>query len=151
MKENGWKNNTQSAMAALDKLDLESIRWKLTDKNQGLGWSEKKAKEAEAGYLKFLTLQIKYPEETLVPTMTVDEVWHAHVLHTKKYQDDCNMIFGEMLHHNPRFTPSKEESEKIHSNFTRTIELFEKEFGVPSPAGAVAFCLDQRDCDGKCD
>lgn len=31
----------------------------------------------------------------------VDDIWHAHILHTRKYAEDCGSYFGYFLHHTP--------------------------------------------------
>jgi hypothetical protein len=31
----------------------------------------------------------------------VDEVWHAHLLDSLPYSEDCRRIFGAYLHHDP--------------------------------------------------
>ncbi|GHO99519.1 hypothetical protein KSF_095670 [Reticulibacter mediterranei] len=31
----------------------------------------------------------------------VDQLWHAHILNTKRYQEFCDLFFGRMLHHLP--------------------------------------------------
>lgn len=35
------------------------------------------------------------------PSKDVDEIWHAHVLHTKDYARDCHNFLGFFLHHVP--------------------------------------------------
>ncbi len=31
----------------------------------------------------------------------IDLFWHEHILDTKKYKQDCEMVFGRFLHHVP--------------------------------------------------
>lgn len=53
-------------------------------------------------YRRFLILSVVYPEQILIPqTLETDEVWHAHILYTQQYMEDCNALFGEYLHHEP--------------------------------------------------
>ncbi len=33
----------------------------------------------------------------------MDEVWHAHILDTRRYAADCDCVFGEFIHHYPYF------------------------------------------------
>ncbi|HEY6141603.1 MAG TPA: glycine-rich domain-containing protein-like [Thermoanaerobaculia bacterium] len=134
-----WSISTEQSLKAIAELDLEPIRWKLTGGRTGLGWPLRKALDAEEAYRKFLILCAKYPGETIVPTTLIDEVWHNHVLHTRKYQEDCRSIFGEMLHHDPQSAEGGDESGQIRRNIIRTIELFEEEFGILPPG------LFQRD------
>jgi len=63
-------------------------------------WQEAQAEVAVAEYRKFLALKM-LTTGTLVPCKDVDEVWHTHILFTKKYFDDCEALFGRYLHHEP--------------------------------------------------
>ena len=54
-------------------------------------------------YRAFLVLNALYPQERIVPPKEVDEFWHAHILDTKKYADDCEAVFGYFFHHYPFF------------------------------------------------
>lgn len=68
----------------------------------------------------------KYSEQDLPPSQDIDEVWHAHILHSKEYTDFCKLVFGDYLHHNP----GQEDGEYFQKNFeTQTQELYKKEFG----------------------
>ncbi len=52
-------------------------------------------------------LEIKYREflyeagthDRARPTKEVDMMWHQHILDTRAYIDDCNRVFGKMIHH----------------------------------------------------
>jgi len=36
-----------------------------------------------------------------VPSDAVDQIWHAHILHTVLYADFCQNVAGRFIHHNP--------------------------------------------------
>src|SRR4051812_20170867 len=57
---------------------------------------------ARENYARWLALKACYPRIVLSPTSEIDAVWHAHILHTKKYMQDCARLFGGYLHHTPR-------------------------------------------------
>lgn len=80
-------------------------------------------------YKKFLWLQKKYPDQTLVPTRDIDEFWHNHILHTKQYFTDCKQIFGHYLHHAPAL-PEDNHAELI-TKYNQTKALFLHEFKQP--------------------
>ena len=42
-----------------------------------------------------------YPTKRIVPTLTIDEFWHAHILDTRAYMADCKALFGKYMHHYP--------------------------------------------------
>lgn len=89
-------------------------------------WSRAEAKEAIDQYRNYLFLRKKYSEQDLPPSQDIDEVWHAHILHSKEYTDFCKLVFGDYLHHNP----GQEEGEYFQKKFeTQTQELYKKEFG----------------------
>lgn len=80
-------------------------------------------------YKNFLSLMIKYPGQTIVPTEDIDEVWHNHILHTKEYTRDCEAIFKSYKHHSP-FHDHEDESarEEMNQKYYKTAELYIKEF-----------------------
>lgn len=96
-------------------------------------WSEEDADTAIHLYKRFLWLIYKYADQhPIVPTKEIDEVWHNHILHTAKYMDDCQHIFGKYLHHLPS-DGSKEDFQQLVVNFEKTRELYFQEFGEPLP------------------
>lgn len=65
------------------------------------GWSDEKCNLIEPQYKAFLAVHLENKTKNLVPSKDVDEMWHMHILHTKKYVDFCNNVFGEYFHHYP--------------------------------------------------
>ena len=90
-------------------LDLSSVRFKVINE---LGWSSENADQVELEYRRFLyALAHKRREDTISPpTKEVDEFWHQHILHTRKYRDDCDKVFGHYVDHTPGL--SAEEQSK---------------------------------------
>jgi hypothetical protein len=42
------------------------------------------------------------PQQCIVPWYEeLDNLWHEHILDTRKYEIDCRNIFGSIIHHNP--------------------------------------------------
>lgn len=93
-------------------------------------WTEEEAKEAIRKYKNFLVLRYKYPKTSLVPTKEIDEVWHAHILHTKEYTKDCQRFFGKYLHHNPA-SGASEEKKRLKKSYENTTKLYWEEFKEP--------------------
>ena len=103
------------------------------------GWKIKHAKAAIEQYKNYLFLKIKYrtnySPQQLPPSYEIDEVWHAHILHTQQYTDFCHSVMGEYLHHHPHHGQDQEISQEIlEEMFAETQELYEKEFGEPIKA-----------------
>src|SRR5262249_49602408 len=87
----------------IQALDLDPIKLKLMDPEEGQGWSREYVDRVEIAYRRFLTLLVKFPDETIAPTKDVDKFWHGHILDTMKYAEDCERVFGYFLHHFPYF------------------------------------------------
>src|SRR3954454_15487898 len=99
----------EQVVGAIQTLDLEPIKVKLMDAEEGQGWSRQYVDQMELAYRRFLTLIVKYPEQTIAPNKDVDKFWHGHILDTMKYAEDCERVFGFFLHHFPYFGMRGEE------------------------------------------
>ena len=111
-----------------EAINLDSIRNALMEKR---GWSRDRAEAARAEYVRFLTLLQMKPGFMLVPWSTpeghddLDQFWHQHILDTAKYANDCNLLFGHMIHHTPHVVRgSEQESESV----TKTQRLYARTF-----------------------
>jgi Glycine-rich domain-containing protein-like len=80
----------------------------------GCGWTFQQIEVAIARYKMFLHLQFLYPNSQLVPTKEIDEVWNAHILtDTRRYIDDCENLYGYILHHRSSKMECKIKTEKF--------------------------------------
>jgi len=91
--------------------------------------SEAFAKSAVLEYKRYLAIKQKFLVE-IAPSPLIDKVWHMHILDTKQYMKDCNLIFGEYMHHAPSFDPDGEEQIVMMERYERTLELYQKLFGM---------------------
>ncbi|MGA9379633.1 MAG: glycine-rich domain-containing protein-like [Phormidium sp.] len=115
----------------LKKLDLGPIAYKLMHREEGFGWTKARTKQAIARYLMFLSLIYLYPNQPIVPTAEIDQVWHQHILDTDKYAADCQMLFGEFIHHFPYYgLRGICDRQNWQQAFTRTQLLFQKHFAT---------------------
>ncbi|MPZ46398.1 MAG: hypothetical protein GEV05_24030, partial [Betaproteobacteria bacterium] len=123
---------THEVIAAIQALDLDSVKSRLMDAELGEGWTREYAERIEAAYRTYLTMLVKHQEhaEHIMLSKDVDEFWHTHILQTMKYAADCEAVFGAFLHHNPhvgeRTQADLDEREKM-ADITRA--LYEQEFG----------------------
>lgn len=111
------------------KIDLELTKLELQATKI---WSEMRCNLAEVEYKRFLTLLLwnPYLPHPLVPTELVDEIWHRHVLDTRKYHSDMKALFGEYLHHFPFLGFIDEESKRLKAEaFSLSSQLYEWTFG----------------------
>lgn len=116
--------------------DLSKIRHKLANPEEGDAWSEEQFDLAELEYRRFFALCIAYPEEAIVPCRIVDKMWHAHILDTVAYRNDCARVFGFFYDHYPYFgLNGPEDAANLERAYDITVELYEVNFGAP-PEGA---------------
>ena len=124
-------SKNQTFQEKLDALDLQPIAYKLMHPDHGQGWTWQQVDRAIANYKKFLHLLYIYPNSTVVPTREIDQVWHQHILDTRKYAQDCQWLFGYFVHHYPYFgLGSDTERQALEMAFSRTQILFAEHFGI---------------------
>jgi hypothetical protein len=122
----------EQVIAAINALDLESVKVRAMDPELGEGWTREYADGIERGYRTYLTMLAKYPDhaEDILLSKDVDEFWHTHILQTIKYTDDCEAVFGKYLHHAPHIGQvTKTDVEKRTALAEKTRHLYEREFG----------------------
>lgn len=133
---------------AINELDLEPMKAKLIEEGEGHGWTLEKADAVGEAYRCFLYLNLNFPERYLVPTKDIDLFWHQHILDTQKYAEDCQRVFGKILHHFPYVGMRGEEDVAVWKDcFQKTLHLFRTEF--PEAAERLdhqdkaALCVDE--------
>ena len=137
MKTKLTNRPVEQVIAAIEALDLDPIKLKLMDSEEGQGWSREYADRMELAYKRFLTLLVTHPEVTLAPCKDVDKFWHGHILDTLKYADDCDTVFGRFLHHFPYFgMRGAEDAANLAKAAANTRRLYRREFGT-TQTGAV--------------
>lgn len=148
------------AIAAIQALDLDPIKLKLMDPEEGQGWTREHAERMELAYKRFLTLLVKYPQETIAPSKEVDKFWHGHILDTLKYAEDCERVFGYFLHHFPYFgMRGEEDAADLRAAAQNMHHLYEREFGEAMPVSSArpaaaghqsAWCTAARPASAWC-
>jgi hypothetical protein len=132
-------------VAAIQALDLDPIKLKLMDAEEGQGWSRDYADQMEVAYKRFLTLLVKFPDETIAPTKDVDKFWHGHILDTMKYAEDCENLFGYFLHHFPYFgMRGEQDAAELRAASDRMHAIYEREFGEEMPNGS-SWCMAAKE------
>jgi|SRR5271166_1040387 len=127
-------------------LDLARIVKKVQFEKQ---WSTDRVLNVERRYRNWLLLISTLDDRgDVVPTLDIDEIWHAHILDTKAYADDCQNVFGYFLHHVPSW--NKIMPREAHD---KTAAAYEKLFGEPFlPEGGHCVATDCQGspCTGHC-
>jgi len=128
----------QTMWDAIDGLDFSRMKAKLLHQ-QHRNWTIESLEQAERGYRQFLKLAAKYPDTPAVPSELVDAFWHAHILDTRRYADDCVRIFGHILHHDPYVgIDGPEDEARLMAMAAASNTLNVREFG--SPLTSAAYC-----------
>lgn len=125
-------------------LDFSMLKEKLVEER---GWTEEFAAEVEDLYRKFLALNARYPDRKVCPTGPIDDFWHAHILDTRAYAADCDLLFGRFLHHFPYFgMRGPDDRADLEQTFQESVELFIIHFGIDPTAGDTEArgCSSQR-------
>ena len=149
-------NNPLLAASGLEmnvsRLDFGRLKHKYTGSSEA-EMSVRDWDMAELEYRRFLTLKCFYPAIALVPSKAVDAIWHAHILDTRAYREDCNQVFGRFIDHYPYFgIYGKDDYQELTSAFSQTVSLYEKHFGAYPGGGEEAQamrCGDDHSCHAK--
>lgn len=143
----------QDAESRVQAIDLEPIVYKLVNPEPGeTGLTLEEADRRVSLYRQFLVLHLVSPESVIVPTVDIDSVWHAHILDTAKYAQDCDSIFGFFLHHFPYLGLRGDEDERNWREKSKhTRALFEKYFGASLSSSLSGVCngCGGSGCDGS--
>lgn len=130
----------------IENLDLAPIKFKMIKEK---GWSPETAERVEPLYKAYLMLYAVLPDETHVPSVEIDEMWHAHILDTEKYMADCYNIFGYYLHHFPYLgLRGEEDAQRLDDSFNQTRELFQALMGCDPLDGVEATGCGGGGCGG---
>ena len=134
----------QDVIAAIQSLDLESVKLRVMDAELGEGWTREYADSIEAAYKTYLSMLVKYPDdaEKILLSKDVDEFWHTHILQTMKYAEDCQKVFGNFLHHEPHVGErTAADHEKRTAMAERTRDLYAREFGEVRDAAWSGYAI----------
>ena len=122
-------------------LNLDPIKFSLTQREEGANWPLDKVQLLELWYRRFLYLVSLYPEKVIVPSKEIDIFWHTHILDTQKYMADCEALFGQYFHHFPYFgMRGEKDRNNLEDAFQETDKLFFQHFGESPLSTKIADC-----------
>ena len=140
-----FHNTTGSNLGSMKKvsdLDFTRLKHKMTDTSEAKITSDE-WDSAEIEYRRFLMLKQIYPGVSLVPSKQVDNIWHAHILDTRAYREDCDSLFGRFIDHYPYFgIYGNDDQANLKHSFDQTKELYERHFGPYPTKTIVSRCQD---------
>lgn len=122
------------AVKYIDNMDFSEIERKLQGADPLIckRWSTEELEVGIQYYRNFLYLNKKYQSKfpVIPPMLEVDEIWHHHILDTRRYIIDCHNIFGYYFHHYPYFGARGEgDKQNLDMSFSVAQKLHEYEFG----------------------
>ena len=133
------------------EIDLEMVKMKMTDPDEGAGWTAEQCDDAEVEYKRFLALcrQFPHPTYSIVPNKIMEMMWHYHILDTRAYGRDCDKVFGRYFHHYPYFgMRGEEDATNLRHAFDKTKGLYRAAFGERMDRTEMQRCW--HDCEGRC-
>lgn len=133
---------SEGAMARrIDDLDLSSVKERLSEE----GWDGERIRRAVLAYRQFLYLY-GIGTHPIVPwSDDLDQVWHAHILQMRKYEEDCRQLFGETLYHD---TAMKRGTKMHAAGVQATRAAYQRTFEPPrnvSSDQAASYRSDSED------
>jgi Hint module/Glycine-rich domain-containing protein-like len=146
-----YLENDKGIDPTISGIDLELVKAKLQDVEDGLGWTVEQCDAAEVMYKRFLHLNKRFPNSMLVPSRMIDHVWHQHILDTRAYHRDTAKIFGGYFHHNPYLGQRNGMDDRdTLLAFEETHNVYLREFGEAMITGSPVYekCSNCR--PGEC-
>lgn len=117
-------------MRVVESIDLTMVKRKLMDPEEGQGWDADHTEYVEKRYRRFLCMIRLRVDASAVPTRDIDLFWHQHILDTRAYARDCELLFGKFLHHYPYFGMfGDEDARNLSTAFEETKRLYASLFG----------------------
>jgi hypothetical protein len=131
-------------LAALDRADL----WFVADRLERKGFlASDEISSAILEFKRYLALVGLGHRGIEMASPKVDEVWHAFILFTREYQEFCQAIFGEFIHHAPR-TSRGSAAPARGDSFG---QAYRQVFGEPGGLWARPLAQRSADCgEGEC-
>lgn len=110
---------SKSASQLLTDEEFEAVRTTIEDNNPDMPVATAAAILTEA--LAFVAACAQFPTAGLVPSRTVDEGWHALILHTEIYAALCSRL-GAVVHHRPESPDPTRHDAAVLERTTALIE-----------------------------
>ena len=94
------------------------------------GWTAPFARAAIEEYRRFAFLAVA-SGHSVSPPDAIDQVWHMHLMYSRRYWDDfCKGVLQTTLHHEPA-TGRPGERGGLADDYTHTLTSYRKHFGEP--------------------
>lgn len=86
------------------------------------------------GLKQYYAIALLDPLNSHAVSPKIDKFWHAHMLHSKQYQEFCDKVAGSFMHHAPLNPENEVETSNIRILYNYTLEVMGKLFKELSPS-----------------
>jgi hypothetical protein len=131
LKKTALTRPQAAALKRINGIDLADILARASKREGWTSGQERLAEKWYRGYLWISYLHGKRPVFAIVAE--ADELWHAHIVYTKRYRRDCQRVFGEFLDHNPVHGIA---TKRYNANIAQAERWFNLEFKQQFTVGA---------------
>jgi hypothetical protein len=130
-KPPGRIEDLQEVREYIFSIDFSALKARMIDEHAPeVDWSRDRLDYVEELYKRWLFLKRKHEFKSLPPSDDIDKFWHCHMLDTRAYLRDTQIIFGYYLHHFPYFgIRSEADKAELLRAWEETQRLNEEEFG----------------------
>lgn len=100
-------------------------------------WSAARTSLGVLWYRRYLWASYKHGVRPVFAIIQeADEIWHGHIVYTKRYRADCKRIFGRYLDHTPYHGRT---TKQMKSAFDGAVTWFKKEYPDDFPEAKRAY------------
>ena len=142
--------NVQTVPAQITNFNLDKIVAYAIKKNPDL--VQQNVESLKQEYINYMFLASVSDKTLAVPSKVVDDIWHAHLLHNKSYEEFCALL-GKMIYHNP--TSDETTPEQKAQTMQNLIDSSYQFFGGNVFESIVSFtesdCNYPVNCSSSCD
>lgn len=132
----------------LPTFDLSYVVEQLSRRPEFATWTPERFSNAILDYQRYLALCKHFAGQTLAPSQDADEIWHRHILNSRRYASDCDGYFGHYLHHEPSEVHPSEQQKAAEQR--RMAKLYVEMFG-DKQTGDLACCSScGSGCSSSC-
>jgi hypothetical protein len=141
-------NYHTSKLRQIDTFDYEPVKRKV---GRDHGLPSAKLTAGVENLKRYYAVALLDPLNLHAVSKAVDPFWHSHILFTSEYENFCQFIFGQFIHHEPLDPTDGPKVEFVRKLYDHTLATYKKLFKSLDPewwppSGADAFgpvCLHQ--------
>lgn len=122
--KNPLDNYHRTRLVQIDSFDYEPVKRKVAR-------DEKVTLDLDQGIenlKRYYAVALLDPLNLHAVSKEVDPFWHSHILFTSEYQNFCQSIFGEFVHHQPLDPEDKPQVAFVTSLYEYTLQVYKDIF-----------------------